>query len=132
MCIFCKIINNEIPCYKIYENNHVLAFLDISPATLGHTLVIPKKHYEHILDLDDEIAEEIMKAVVNVTKILHNKLNVVDFNLENNNGVLAGQEVKHYHMHVIPRYKKRTLVPSGTDCNPTKEDILTIHQKITA
>lgn len=130
MCIFCKIINNEVPCYKVYENDYVLAFLDISPATLGHTLVIPKKHYEHILDLGDGIAEEIMKAVVNVTKILHNKLNVVDFNLENNNGVLAGQEVKHYHMHVIPRYKKRTLIPSGTDCNLTKEDILAIHQKI--
>lgn len=130
MCIFCKIVSNEIPCYKIYENEHTLAFLDISPATPGHTLVVPKKHYGQLLDLDESIICEIMKTVLTVTKLLQAKLDVHNFNLENNNGDLAGQEVMHYHMHIIPRIKKRKPVPTGTDYILSKEDIFNIYQKI--
>lgn len=104
MCVFCKIINNEIPCYKVYEDDQVIAFLDISQVTHGHTLVIPKKHYENIFVLDEAIAGELYKAVVKVSNILKKGLNLTDLNIINNNGPVAGQTVNHYHIHLVPRY----------------------------
>ena len=96
MCVFCKIINNEIPCYKVYEDDQVIAFLDISQVTHGHTLVVPKKHYENIFVLDEAIAGELYKAVVKVSNILKKGLNLTDLNIINNNGPVAGQTVNHY------------------------------------
>lgn len=104
MCVFCKIINNEIPCYKVYEDDQVIAFLDISQVTHGHTLVVPKKHYENIFVLDEAIAGELYKAVVKVSNILKKGLNLTDLNIINNNGPVAGQTVNHYHIHLVPRY----------------------------
>ena len=104
MCVFCKIINGEIPSYKIYETDTVMAFLDISQNTKGHTLVIPKKHIESIFDLDEQTGRDLFEAVVKTTNILKNKLGFKDVNLLNNNGSLAGQVVNHYHIHIIPRY----------------------------
>ncbi len=103
-CIFCKIIKNEISAHKIYEDEHVLAFLDISQATYGHTLVIPKKHYENLFEIDEV---ELQKVIVIAKKIalkLKKELNVSGINLINNNGKQAGQTVFHYHIHLIPRY----------------------------
>lgn len=103
MCIFCKIINNEIPCYKVYEDDNCLAFLDISQATIGHTLVVPKKHYENIFELNQNTT--IMQVVIKVANALKDSLNVSDLNIVNNNGPLAGQTVNHFHIHLIPRYE---------------------------
>ncbi len=104
MCVFCKIINGEIPCYKLYENGFVTCFLDISQATKGHTLIVPKKHVENVFDLNEVEASEIMKAAVIVANLLKEKLGVENVNLLNNSGSLAGQTVMHFHLHVIPRY----------------------------
>ena len=109
MCVFCKIINGEIPCFKIYENESVLAFLDISQSTIGHTLVVPKKHVENVFSLSEEDSIEIMKAVTNVSKKLKKALNLESVNLLNNSGFLAGQTVMHFHMHIIPRYENDTF-----------------------
>ena len=86
MCVFCKIINKEIPAYTLYENDYVICFLDISQATRGHVLVVPKKHEQDIFSLSDKYAEEIMKAAVKVSNILREKLQIKDINLLNNSG----------------------------------------------
>ncbi|MFI3328930.1 MAG: HIT family protein [bacterium] len=109
MCIFCKIINNEIPSYKIYEDNNVLAILDISQITYGHTLVIPKKHYENIFDIEEVDLLNIMKVVNNLSKQYKDKLNIEGINIFNNSGEIAGQEVNHFHFHIVPRYAKEEL-----------------------
>ncbi len=106
MCIFCKIINNEIPSYKVYEDEYVLAILDISQVCDGHTLILPKKHYDNFLDADLQTINRCM----NVIKILSNKykkiLNPKGFNILNNTNEIAGQTVFHLHFHLIPRYDK--------------------------
>lgn len=102
-CIFCKIVNNEIPSYKIYEDELCIAILDISQMTYGHTLVIPKAHYENIFDQDSELTGQLHKRVGDVAKLLKEKLNLDAINVLNNNGSIAGQEVMHYHVHLIPR-----------------------------
>lgn len=102
-CIFCKIVAGEIPSYKVYENDAVLAFLDINPYSPGHTLIIPKKHTLDINSIDDDTLMEIMKAAREVANILTDKLHCEGFTLIQNNGFV--QEVKHFHLHVIPKYK---------------------------
>ena len=103
-CIFCKIINGEIPAAKVYENEHVLAFLDISQVTKGHTLVIPKVHKENVYELTAEIAANLFKEIPKIANAIKKAYNPVGLNLLNNNGELAGQSVFHYHCHLIPRY----------------------------
>lgn len=105
MCVFCKIVEGSIPAYKIYEDSDILAFLDISQVTIGHTLVIPKKHYENIFVLDEKTAATLYEKVVEVAKMLKQKLGINDLNILNNNGKLAYQSVGHYHIHLLPRYE---------------------------
>lgn len=105
MCVFCKIVNGEIPGFKVYENELVIAILDISQTTKGHTLIIPKRHVQDVFELTQEDASAVMEACLFVTKLLKDKLNVENVNLVNNSGVLAGQSVMHFHLHVIPRYE---------------------------
>ncbi|MGM9924037.1 MAG: HIT family protein [Bacillus sp. (in: firmicutes)] len=105
-CIFCKIINGDIPCAKVYEDEHVLAFLDISQVTKGHTLVIPKVHKENIYELTPEIASHIYSAVPKIARALKAEYDPIGLNTLNNNGEVAGQSVFHFHLHLLPRYGK--------------------------
>ncbi|WP_456271908.1 HIT family protein [Bacillus sp. AK031] len=105
-CIFCKIIDGEIPSSKVYEDEHVLAFLDISQVTKGHTLVIPKVHKENVYELTDEIASKVFSAVPKISNAIKAEYNPIGLNLLNNNGEDAGQSVFHFHLHIIPRYGK--------------------------
>lgn len=107
-CIFCKIIRGEIPSYTIYEDEYVKAFLDIHPLSNGHTLIIPKKHFENLYDMDAEILKQIELASQKVGKLLKEKLNCQGVTRLQNNEY--GQEVKHYHMHLIPRYANEMFV----------------------
>ena len=104
MCVFCKIINNEIPSKKVYEDEDVLAILDLSQLTYGHTLVMPKAHYATLLDSPNDVRAKL----INVTCCLANKikknLNAEGVNIVNNSGEAAGQTVMHTHIHIIPRY----------------------------
>lgn len=104
-CIFCKIINGEIPCYKIYEDEKVLAFLDINPDSDGHTLIIPKKHYKDLDDIDLDTLTSINKSTKIIKSKLENILNCDGISLLQNNGIV--QEVKHYHLHIKPYYKNK-------------------------
>ncbi len=109
-CIFCKIIEKEIPCEKIYEDETALAFLDINPTNIGHTLTVSKKHFENINDLPEEIASHIIKIAKKISMALK-KYGAEGVNISVNNGEVAGQIIPHFHIHIIPRYKGDNLMP---------------------
>jgi histidine triad (HIT) family protein len=104
MCIFCKIVNKEIPAKIIYEDDETMAFLDINPRNEGHTLVIPKKHYDNLLEAPDNTLVSMMKVTKLICKRMKNKLNAKGFNIVINVEKVAGQEINHLHLHIIPRY----------------------------
>lgn len=108
--IFEKIIAREIPAYIIYEDDLVISFLDISQITTGHTLVVPKIAYKNLFELPENLACHIMKVTVNIANALKLAFNTDQLNLINNNGSLAGQEVFHFHLHLIPRYAKEEII----------------------
>ena len=116
-CIFCKIINKEIPSKIVYEDELVLAILDLSQATYGHTLVMPKKHYENIYEIDDETLAHLIKIVKKLAIKIKNKLNAKGINILNNNETAAGQSVMHLHFHIIPRYDNDDLIIKFVDHN---------------
>jgi histidine triad (HIT) family protein len=101
-CIFCKIINGEIPCSKVYEDDKVLAFNDINPVAPHHVLVIPKKHYESIIDIPEK-EMEIIAHIHNVINRIANEMSFdkAGFRIINNCGEDGGQEVKHVHYHIL-------------------------------
>ncbi|MCU9601814.1 HIT family protein [Pallidibacillus thermolactis] len=105
-CIFCKIINGEIPSAKVYEDEDVFAFLDISQVTKGHTLVIPKAHHANVYELPEDVAGKLFAVIPKITNAVKKAYNPIGLNLLNNNGEAAGQTVFHYHLHIIPRYGK--------------------------
>jgi histidine triad (HIT) family protein len=104
-CIFCKIVAGEIPAIKVYENEHVLAFMDIGPIVKGHALVIPKAHHNPLADTPDEVLAPVMSAVRLVAKAMQEGLGADGINIHQANGEAAGQVVPHLHFHVIPRFK---------------------------
>jgi len=104
-CIFCKINNGDIPSYTIYEDEYVKCFLDINPVSKADTLIIPKKHFTDINDIDLEYLSKINEASKKIVNIISSKFKPDGFKLVQNNGSL--QEVKHYHLHVTPNYKKK-------------------------
>lgn len=110
MCIFCQIIEGSIPSYKVYEDEHVLAILDIAQVTPGHTLVLPKKHCNDILDAD----KETMSHIANVLPMLVNRIvsrcHAEGSHILSNQGALSGQTVNHLHFHIIPRYREDDAV----------------------
>lgn len=121
-CIFCKILNGDIPSYKIYEDEHVLAFLDITQATKGHTLVIPKKHVRNIFDLDEETASNIFRVIPKIANALNTAFNPIGLNIINNNERPL-QAVYHYHIHLIPRYENDgVIISSKNNFGKIKED----------
>lgn len=117
-CVFCKIIKGDIPSYKIYEDEYVISFLDISPTSKGHTLVIPKKHYKDILEISEEDLCNTMKALKKVCSKIKEKYNPDGFVIRQNNGEKAGQSVFHIHFHIKPVYSD-TKVLSDEDCRTT-------------
>ncbi len=102
-CIFCRIAAGEIPCFKVYEDELVLAYLDINPFSEGHTLVIPKAHSAGLLDTDDATLAALLSRVKKVAAHIKEALPCDGFNILQNNGEAAGQTVRHIHFHIIPR-----------------------------
>ena len=106
-CIFCKIINQEIPSYKVYEDDKVYAFLDITQVTKGHTLLVPKEHVADIFEYEPALAGEVFARVPKVARALEKAFpQMQGLNIINNNKELAYQSVFHSHIHLIPRYGK--------------------------
>ena len=102
-CIFCKIIRGEISCQRVFENEHLLAFLDINPLATGHTVVIPKHHAERLEDLSTDQAAELARSFGQLAQAIVSTVGGEGYNLLQNNGSVAGQVVPHVHFHIIPR-----------------------------
>ncbi len=102
-CIFCKIASGQIPSLKIFENEHILAFIDIGPVSNGHTLVIPKQHYRTLDQMTPEMMAEIAKVLPMLAASIQKAMKSEGYNVLCNNGSVAGQVVGHMHLHIIPR-----------------------------
>lgn len=105
MCIFCQIVSGEMNSHKVYEDEHVLAFLDIYPAAAGHVLVIPKKHYQNLEEIPNDELAYLMSVVKKIGAMMKNNLKASGYNICENNDPVAGQEIPHIHFHVVPRSK---------------------------
>ncbi len=108
-CIFCKIIDGKIPSTKIYEDDKVLAFLDISPVNKGHVLIVSKEHTEDFLSMSEKNINDVFLAAQKIAEAVMKGTNAEGFNLGMNNKPAAGQVVFHSHLHIIPRFKKDGL-----------------------
>ncbi len=113
MDIFCKIINGEIPGKKVFEDDTVMVIMDVNPVSNGHCLVIPKVHYQDLYDIDIKTLNHILKIARDVSKILMEKLSCDGITLVQNNGSI--QEVKHFHLHLIPKYEGKDKVDLSVD-----------------
>ncbi len=102
-CLFCKIINGDIPSYKIYEDDDCYAFLDIYPINYGHTLVIPKKHIVTMDEIDNDLLLKVITVAKKIAPVIERELNCDGITYIQNNGFY--QDVKHFHMHIVPRYE---------------------------
>ena len=103
MTIFAKILDGEIPCHRVYEDEHVLAFLDVNPLSRGHTLVIPKERVAHFHELSDDAAAAIGRVLPRLCRAVMSATGCTAYNLLQNNGAEAHQVVQHVHVHIIPR-----------------------------
>ena len=103
-CVFCAIAAGEIPCFKVYEDESVLAYLDINPFAKGHTLVIPKAHAADLQGVDDAALAELVVRVKRVAAHIKVALGCDGYNILQNNGAAAGQTVRHVHFHIVPRW----------------------------
>lgn len=103
-CIFCKIAHGEIPSSTIYEDEDFRVILDLSPASKGHALILPKNHYKDVCELDTAVAAKVLPLAAKIGEAMKKGLGCAAFNLVQNNGSEAGQTVFHFHMHIIPRY----------------------------
>ncbi len=104
-CIFCKIVSGEIPSVKVYEDEKVMAFMDINPLNDGHTLVIPKRHFETLLEIDPEDLSATIKAAQKIAKAIQKALNPDGITVIQLNKKAAGQMIPHLHLHLIPRWE---------------------------
>ncbi len=102
-CIFCKIIAAEIPCFRLYEDEDTLAFMDINPASEGHALVIPKEHFPDVHEASDAAISSTVVTAKKIASAINKTLNPDGMNLLQCNGPAAAQSVLHFHMHVLPR-----------------------------
>ena len=128
-CIFCKIVDGEVPCERIYEDEETLAFLDMNPASKGHTLVIPKKHYKQFIDVPGEELAQFVQSLKKVSKAI--SLYAEGFNIIQNNGKVSGQLVPHVHFHIIPRWKEDGIV-IGNWKRAAVEDTKKVQEEIKA
>jgi histidine triad (HIT) family protein len=105
-CLFCSIVAGEIPSRQVYADDHAIAFLDIQPWHVGHTLVVPRRHVEDLLG-EPEALSEITPAINATSRLLVDRLAADGLNLLSSSGVAAGQEVFHFHVHLVPRFAHR-------------------------
>ena len=130
-CIFCKIINGEIPSHVLYEDEQFKVILDVNPATKGHALILPKEHYANLYELPEETAADAMKLAQRMMRKMTEKLDCDGFNIVQNNGEAAGQTVFHFHMHLIPRYKNDGEILKYSAGDPGPEELERIKKTLT-
>lgn len=120
-CIFCKILNGDIPSAKLYEDDEFAIILDVGPASFGHALILPKEHYANVFEMPEELLAKSMSLAKVWGEKLVKGLNADGMNLVQNNGLAAGQTVFHYHLHMIPRYENDNVGELWTPGSLTAE-----------
>ena len=130
-CIFCKIANGEIPSGTIYEDELFRVILDLGPATRGHALILPKDHASDLYELPEETAAGAMKVAKQIALKMKEKLHCDGLNLVQNNGEAAGQTVKHFHLHLIPRYEGDGQEILWNPGSATKEELDEVRKELT-
>ena len=128
-CIFCKIVNKTLPSTCVFENERIMVFKDIHPAAPIHVLVIPKKHFENILEVDAQTLAHVMQVTQKLAKQIVEKLNAKGLNILTNTNEVAGQTVHHFHVHILPRYDEKELVIEFND-HSQDVDLDEVYQKI--
>lgn len=125
-CIFCKIAAGDVPASVVYRDDDVIAFMAVPQASRGHVLVIPRDHYETCFDLDDRLVGPLFETTVRIARAVKHTLAPDGLNLRQNNGRAAGQEVFHFHVHVVPRTQGVRLdfhAPGGPSDRPTLDQL---------
>lgn len=131
-CIFCKIANGEIPSTTLYEDRRFRVIFDLNPATKGHVLILPKEHFQDLTDLDAELAAEVLPLAARIGRAMKASLGVEGFNIVQNNGETAGQTVKHFHTHIIPRYGEKEELLLWKPGESTPEELSELCEKMGA
>tara|TARA_B100001245_G_C22685961_1_gene335001 strand:+ start:178 stop:597 length:420 start_codon:yes stop_codon:yes gene_type:complete len=135
-CLFCKIITGEIPSNKIYEDDKTFAFLDISPISEGHTLVIPKNHSKYVEEMNEEDASAVFLSTIKISKQIREKMNRPATTLGIHNGKESGQEIPHVHVHIIPREESdgggpiNIVLANGKMDRPTDNELKTLAERL--
>ena len=129
-CIFCKIANGEIPSKTLYEDPEFRVILDLGPATKGHALILPKEHAGDLYELPEESAAKAMTLAQKIGKTMEQKLHCDGLNLVQNNGEAAGQTVRHFHLHLIPRYVNDGQSINWKPGKPSDEELEAIRKTI--
>lgn len=130
-CIFCQIVSGTIPSSKVYEDDKVMAFLDITQTTNGHTLLIPKKHVRNVLEMDQETARDLFVQLPKIARAVQKTTGAAGMNIINNNEEVAGQTVFHAHIHLVPRFDSNDGISINyTTHEPDFQALSTLSEKI--
>jgi len=129
-CIFCKIANGEIPSKALYEDDAFKVILDLSPATRGHALILPKNHAADLFELPEEDASKVLCVAKKVAAMMKEKLGCAGLNLVQNNGKIAGQTVFHFHLHMIPRYEADGQAIEWAPGESTQDELEAVRKQI--
>ncbi len=129
-CLFCKIVAGDVPSTKVFENDAVIAIMDIRPWTKGHCLLIPKNHSANIFEIDEQDAAEVIKAAKTLAPAVKTGLGADGLNLLQSNGHAAWQSVDHFHLHLIPRWFSDSLIPPVVPSEGNPESIARNAQRI--
>jgi histidine triad (HIT) family protein len=122
-CVFCKIVNGQIPSTKVHEDGLTLAFMDIGEVNPGHVLVAVKPHVENIFGLDDKLAAAVFQTAARVARAVKKAYSPEGVTLYQANGSAAGQTVDHFHLHLVPRYAKDGMHLTWPAKNPPREQL---------
>ncbi|CCZ05046.1 HIT family protein [Bovifimicola ammoniilytica] len=129
-CIFCKIANGIIPSHTLYEDENFKVIFDLGPATKGHALILPKKHFDNIYEMDDETASKVFVLAKKMATAMTKAFDCDGFNVIQNNGECAGQSVFHFHMHLIPRYEGDNAIKMWKASETTDEKLAQLEEKV--
>lgn len=129
-CIFCKILNGDIPSATIYEDEEFKAILDRFPANKGHVLILPKEHSANIFEIDPQLAGRLFTLATKIAREMKHTLGFEHMNVMQNNGTVAGQTVYHFHLHLIPRYENDGITIAYQPMDLTDEQISDMRKKL--
>ena len=129
-CIFCRIANGEIPSATIYEDADFRVILDLGPASKGHALILPREHAADLYELPDETAGKVLILAKKMASVMRERLKCDGLNLVQNNGEVAGQTVRHFHLHLIPRYVNDGQRINWVPGEPSQEELEAVRKEI--